>query len=478
MVIKGSSRGHDRRDIRRLAEHLLSGENESVEVVAITGTAASDLHEAFVEMAMVAKGTRCAKHLYHCSINLGHDEASEMATARWIEAVDELAKRLGLEGHSRVIVCHRKRGRDHVHAVISRVDPVSLKVTSDGHNYRTHEECSRALEARWGLRPVVGAHTKPADQPRPVAAATHADWQASERTGLKVADVAGRIAAAWRGSATGREFGAALEIMGLSLASGRRGLVVVDGAGTPHSIPRRLGMKAAEVWGKLGDVDPAAVPTVEQVKAMKASKGRGTAMDGTKVFGVAAVVPGGNPADWEKLGKYWRGLGFLPEQRPDGLWVQAHGAWFRDLGDRIELHCQGEPTDAQIAAMVAAGKARGWTGIRFFGGSPSFQKRARIEALRQGYRLEDISLECEDAIGGMAPSPVRDEMPDYLKKALGIPDPNAPRRPGRPRQTRPASPEAPAKVPVMSPSSDVRAEDELRDLGLDEAPAGHGPANH
>lgn len=484
MIIKGSSRGQDRRDIRRLAEHLLSGENEAVEMVEISGVSAADLHGALTEMRMVAAGTRCRKCLYHASVNLDRAEVCTIMPEHWIEAVDELARRLGMEGHQRVIIRHRKHGREHVHVVWNRVDPSTLKVASDSHNYRTHEETSRILEARWNLRPVVGAHTKPADCPRPVASATHDDWQASERTGIAVGDVADRIASAWRASKNGREFTAALATLDLKLASGRRGLVVIDEAGTPHSIPRRLGIKAAEVHRKLADIDLATVMTVEQAKAAMKRRGRKKAMDGEKIFGIAAAAPTGVPTNWARIEKWWCEQGFAPERRTDGLWIRALDAWYRDLGDRIELHTGGaEPTDRQIAAMVSAGRARGWAKIRFYGGSQSFQQRARIEALRQGYRLDEISLECEDAIGGMAPPPVREEMPDYLRKMLGIPDPNAPappRRPVRPGPARrPPPPEAPAKTPVKAPLPvDALADRDIKDLGLDEAPTGHGPVGH
>lgn len=484
MIIKGSSRGHDRRDIHRLADHLLSTENESAEVIEIAGTASTDLHAALIELRMVSLGTRCRKPVYHGSINLDRTEVADITRERWLEAVAELEGRLGLAGHQRCVVLHRKHGREHCHVVWNRVDPETMKVASDSHNYRIHEETSRELESRWNLRPVIGAHTKAADQPRPVAAATHDDWQASERTGLKVADVAGRIAAAWKGSANGREFAVALEKLDLCLASGRRGLVVVDAAGTPHSIPRRLGLKAAEVCGRLGDVDPNAVQTVEQVKATIKSRGRGLIMAGGKVFGIAGGASVGAPPVMTALEKYWREQGFLPEQRPDGLWIKVLDIWFRDLGYRIELHTAGgEPTDEQIAAMVAAGKSRGWKSIRFFGGSEAFQVRARLEALRQGYLLEDISLECEDGVGKVAPPPppLKEEMPDFLLKALGIPDPNAPpprRPPPRPKPARPAQPDTPPKAPASPPPTETPAERQMRDLGLDEAPADHGPAGN
>jgi len=62
----------------------------------------------------------------------------------------------------------------------------------------------------------------------------------------------------------------------------------------------------------------------------------------------------------------------------------------------------GEPTDEEVRQLVTAGRDKGWATVRFIGGSADFQGRARQEALREGYRTEQISLECEDA---MAPVP-------------------------------------------------------------------------
>jgi hypothetical protein len=66
--------------------------------------------------------------------------------------------------------------------------------------------------------------------------------------------------------------------------------------------------------------------------------------------------------------------------------------------------------------MVSAGKARGWESIRFSGGSPEFQRRARLEALRQGYDISQISLECEDGTPKVASM-----MPDHIKRLVAPP---------------------------------------------------------
>jgi hypothetical protein len=114
-----------------------------------------------------------------------------------------------------------------------------------------------------------------------------------------------------------------------------------------------------------------------------------------------------------------------------------------DHGDRIVLDRAGEPSDEEIRLLVTAGKERGWTEVRFFGGSADFQRRARLEALRQGYRLDQISLECEDG----KPQPLAAApMPEHIRKKLAPPAEPEP----TPTDPLPGTP-APAPAPEMRP---------------------------
>lgn len=419
MVIKGSSRGQSAGDIRRLAAHLLAEENETVEVVEITGVTADHLTGALAEMRALSLGTRTRKSVYHASINVGRDETGTMDRARWLEAVDELEHRLGMTGHARAVVLHRKHDRDHIHVVWGRIHPATLRTASDSQNYAKHEACARALEERFALRPVIGVHTRTQGTPRPRARASHECWQASQRTGIPVEDVTARIRAAWSASDSGTAFVAALRTKGLSLASGRRGLLVMDAAGTPHSISRRLGLRAAQVQAKLADIDITTVPTLDETR--RAQKGRKQKTMSKNICGISATRD--HPPvgwDWESTMQYWQSLGYEPVRRWNALVIDVGGgSLFHDHGDRIEIHTDGEPTDEQIRQMVAAGKARGWESIRFYGGSESFQHRARLEALRQGFPPERISLECEDGKpkDALASTP----MPEHLRRRLGLP---------------------------------------------------------
>lgn len=422
MIIKGSARGQSRTNVDRLARHLLATENETTDVAEIRGVVASgSLAEALHEMRAVSQGTRSRRPLYHASLNLDRDEAAEFSDARWLEAVDELERHLGLVGHARAVVRHVKHGRAHVHCVWSRIDPVTLRVVHDGQNYRLHERCARELERRWQLRPAVGPHTRPQGTPRPVARATHGCWQAQERTGVKVEDVADRLRRAWTTTTTAAAFKRAIEAEGWCLANGRRGLILIDEAGTPHSLPRRLGLKADEVRKRLAVLDATALPTVDDAKraaGRRQQPGRNS-MPKKTTYGASGTrrrADRRRPDEQALSPDYWKALGYEVEATPDVLVVALSPTTrIEDRGDRMTLVRDGEPTDAEISALVTAGRERGWEQIRFFGGSPEFQRRARLEALRQGYTLDQISLECEDGL----PKPLAAQpMPNHIKRRL------------------------------------------------------------
>lgn len=439
MVIKGSTRGHSSGDVSNLAKHLLNtSNNETVSVLETRGCSAAGFTAALHEMRAVALGGRTIRCLYSASINVPPDEQTKMSRRHWLMAVKELEAGLGMIGHQRAVVLHRKKGedgqvREHVHIVWNRVHPVTLKAARNAWNYRIHEQVARKLERQFNLKPVIGVHTRPTGTPRPVAKATHKDQQAATRTGISVAEVADILKAAWQGTTSGKEFAQAIEAEGLTLARSRRGIVAVDGAGNPHSMPRRLGLPAATVWKRLENIDLKQLPSVDEAKSRAKSAPTHKEMimkntNGTKRPATARMGAVRGPAayDWDELTGYWTGLGYEVDQFDNGLRIKlADGAHLYDQGDRMVLYRNGPPTDEDLRLMVTAAKARGWEGIYFSGGDdPEWQRRAKAEAIRQGYPPENISLECEKGKKPVPPPPPppvyqEEKMPVHLLKKLG-----------------------------------------------------------
>ncbi|WP_413783253.1 relaxase/mobilization nuclease domain-containing protein [Asticcacaulis benevestitus] len=67
---------------------------------------------------------------------------------------------MGLEDHQRVIVFHRKDGREHCHVVWNRIDADTLLAAHHSHNCRIHEQVARSLERESGLNRTQGVHVE------------------------------------------------------------------------------------------------------------------------------------------------------------------------------------------------------------------------------------------------------------------------------------------------------------------------------
>ena len=262
IIINGGSRCNG----AFFAKHLLNPDhNEQVHVEEIRGLAAQNIGQAFYEMKAVASGTRCKNFFYHAHIN---PEADEILTPeQWDRAVDELEKRLGLEGQARFVVEHDKKGRIHRHVVWSRIDVDKMKAVKVPYDFARHQAVARQLEQEFGLRPgrsVLGPDAEKGNRPerRPKA------WETfrGQKSGVSVKDLKEEITRLWRETDSAEAFTAALEERGYILARGdSRAWCIVDRNGDVHSLARRIeGVKAKDVREKLSDIDPQTVPHVKE----------------------------------------------------------------------------------------------------------------------------------------------------------------------------------------------------------------------
>lgn len=264
MIIKGGSRA----GASDLAAHLQRVDtNERMEVLGIRGAVARDLEGALREMEAMSSGTRCKNPLYHASINTPIHE--RLGIDGWERAVDRLEEELGLTGQPRAVVMHEKFGREHVHVVWARVRADTLVAVADSHNYRKHEMVARELEREFGHERVQGAHAERDGVPRPERTLSHAEHQIAERTGIDPKAVKAEITLIWQNAPGAVAFLDQIEAAGYRPALGsRRQYVVVDQAGTVHSLVRRIdGIRVADLRRAFADVDPGRFPAVEMVRA-------------------------------------------------------------------------------------------------------------------------------------------------------------------------------------------------------------------
>ncbi len=262
MIISGGSRSAWKYWARHLTR---ADENERVHVAEIKGLMVETVPDALREMSLMALGSRATKFLYHADINPREDE--RLTDKQWDQAVDTLERNLGLEGHARVVVEHEKLGRVHRHVVWSRVDPDTMTVVSDSHDWSKHQATSRELEHAFQLEPVTGVigHDGKRRPRRP----KNYETKRGRETGITPEQVGVELTALWKQADTGHAFAAALTDRGYILARGDRGFVVVDQAGTTHSLARRIdGARAADVRARMVDVDLAALPSVEEARQL------------------------------------------------------------------------------------------------------------------------------------------------------------------------------------------------------------------
>jgi hypothetical protein len=269
VIIKGGARGNG----AQLGRYLVTpGQNERIQVIEVRGTVAEDVPGAVSEMDAVSLCTRCTKPLYHASVNT---PATERLTPEQRSiAIDRLERELGFTGQPRVVVVHEKQGREHTHIVWSRTDFEHERAIPIDHNFRKHELVARELEREFGHARVQGAHIEREGRARPKRTPRHYELHQAARTGLRPHDVKKQVTEIWQRGDSGRAFAKGLAEAGFILARGdRRDFVVIDAQGGTHSLARCIeGATAKDVRGRLADLDPRALPNVQEAKQIQRAR--------------------------------------------------------------------------------------------------------------------------------------------------------------------------------------------------------------
>jgi hypothetical protein len=257
MIIKGGRRG----GATQLAAHLLRRDtNEDViirEISVCPGTTFTDddLHKALKLMAVPGQAKGKTRTLYHSVLA---PQAGEILTADQLKhAVDTLAKNLGMEGHSRAIVEHRKAGRQHFHVVFNILHHNTGKQARLQWTRKVEWNTSRQLEKELGLKLVV-AKGKAARR-----------WEAErgKRSSIDPLQVRKEVTAIYKASKTGKEFIASLDMAGYVLTKGRNNsYVLVDKVGDIHGLMRRIeGVKLKDLRQKFPDLKDIRLPVLDSV---------------------------------------------------------------------------------------------------------------------------------------------------------------------------------------------------------------------
>ena len=264
MILVGNQRG----GARNLAAHLLSPENENVEVHEVRGFAADDVHGAFQEAHAMSLGTRCKQFLFSLSFNPPPQE--RVQTATFEDAIARAETKLGLTDQPRVIIFHEKEGRRHAHVVWSRIDTEEMKAVQLSFTHRKLQDLSRELYLEHGWRMPDGLADKSRSDPRNF---TLDEWQQAQRQGRDPRTIKIALQDAWAVSDNKAALVHALKERGFTLARGdRRGYLAVDHTGEAYALSRWAGVKTKDVRARLGESD--ALSSIDEAKAQCAQEMR------------------------------------------------------------------------------------------------------------------------------------------------------------------------------------------------------------
>jgi hypothetical protein len=101
--------------------------------------------------ATAAQG-RTDKPVQHLSISLPPDE--HLTREQWEQVIDITLKDLGLEGHQALIVAHRDTAHEHIHLMVNRVHPETLRAWNRWQDRPRLMNSLRQQELTLGLRPT------------------------------------------------------------------------------------------------------------------------------------------------------------------------------------------------------------------------------------------------------------------------------------------------------------------------------------
>ncbi len=342
MIIKGKAVGSIKHWSRYLPE---AGENEKVTEHEIRGTVNRDLKDALEEMRDIASATRCeGNFLYHASFN---PKAGENLTPeQWQKAIHLVEKRMGFEGHQRIVYEHVKEGRQHFHVLWNRVDPDTLTIKDIKGDRYTLRRAANELEKEFGLEP-----TKSVRSYNDARSLDEWELKQAQRSKIELKQFKAELTSLWHATDSGKAFIAAIEERGYAIAKGdRRDFVILDRVGEVHSLARRLdGVKVADVRARFADVDRDSLPDITAARAAQSER----------------VLEAGGNFDRDAAAQGWEerlGNGaILQDQQREANRLSAleHPIFDRDAQDR-QWH--SDLTDGAIAhdASECAATREGW----------------------------------------------------------------------------------------------------------------------
>lgn len=220
-----------------LAVHLMNEhDNEYMELHSLRGSIADDLAGAFAEWEAQSHAmTKCKNFMYSLSVN--PDPAQGPLTREQYEDYfDRTEQAMNLAGQPRAIVFHIKNGREHAHAVWSRIDVQDCKAVQMSFDHQKLMMVTRQFARDHGLSLPEG-YNKTRFGQRQLSLYEKMQAEQGGRTKVEHSEI---VTDLWRRSDSAKAFVAGLEENGYILAKGRRPYILVDAYGHMNALRKLL----------------------------------------------------------------------------------------------------------------------------------------------------------------------------------------------------------------------------------------------
>jgi MobA/VirD2-like, nuclease domain len=268
------AKGNTHADGVKLADYLMmSGPGERAELLDMRGFATGDLRQAFADIEMVKEhATKADAALFHVQIRSAPGEGKKLTREQWLEIADGCDLALGREmtqqGRAAVLHIDEQTGDMHMHLAYDLI-----RQTDDGRAYvqklglfeRKLQLYAREVELKYGLQILSNERNPGARR------ADRNELEESRRLDTDIHEIRTAIMQGFHSSDNGRSFDAAMQEQGYIVAGGDRNCyVVIDEQGGKQALNKKLtGMTLKEIDARLGDLDRASLPSVDQAKQMQ-----------------------------------------------------------------------------------------------------------------------------------------------------------------------------------------------------------------
>ena len=236
MIPFASQRGYG----QDLATHLLNEhDNDYMEVAELRGSISRDLHGAFSEWEVQARTlTKCDNYLYSLSVN--PDAAQGQLTRdQYMDYLGRVEDKLGLAQQPRAVIFHIKNGREHCHAVYSRIDVENEKAVHMAFDKDKLMMVTRQFARDHGLT-LPDGYFKDRDKSYSKGQLSLYEKAQQDTTGLTKEERTAIVTDIWRRADSPKAFVSGLEQAGYLLCTGNRPYVLVDYYGHMNALPKLI----------------------------------------------------------------------------------------------------------------------------------------------------------------------------------------------------------------------------------------------